>query len=140
MAQILNTKARDSLTKWLTINDDDKFTERIFFTVREMFTVVKNKIADKPTSQDHHDQHASHQELAIMLPRFDKVIRGVEDNRRKQNNSQNKVPSYNRRTRGYFNEPDFKIGSRHRVFTPEKLGYNSIVDGPAEVDTRAVKM
>ena len=42
--------------------------------------------------------------------------------------------------RNYFNEPDFKIGSRHRDFTPEKLGFNKIVDGPANVDTRAVKM
>jgi len=50
MSQILVPSARDSLSRWLTINDQDKFTGRIFFTVREMFTVVKNKLADKPTS------------------------------------------------------------------------------------------
>ena len=41
--------------------------------------------------------------------------------------------------RGYFNEPDFKIGSRHRDFTPGKIPYNPIVDGPADVDTSAIK-
>ena len=27
------------LSRWLTINDQDKFSSRIFYTVREMFTV-----------------------------------------------------------------------------------------------------
>ena len=107
-----------------------------------MFTVVKNKLADKPTSQDTHDQHASQQELYCVLPRFDKVMKAVEfDKRRKiMANSQTKVPSHNKGRRGYFKEPDFKIGSRHRDFTPDKLGYNRTIDGPADVDTRAIKM
>ena len=57
------------------INDQEKFTGRIFFTIREMYTVVKNRVADKPTS---HDTHATHGELSITLPRFDKVIKGLE--------------------------------------------------------------
>ena len=58
------------------------FTGRIFFTVREMFTVVKNKLADVPTSQEH---HASPAELAVSLPRFDKVILGISETKRRRN-------------------------------------------------------
>jgi len=50
-----------------------------------------------------------------------------------------KVPAVTRSRRGYFNEPDFKIGSRHRDFTPDRLPFNAIINGPANVDTRAVK-
>ena len=85
MSQILTPEARETLNRWLsTTNDQDKFTGRIFFTLREMFTVVKNKMADKPTSQDH---HASHAELSVALPRFDKVIMGMKDVQRKKMSS-----------------------------------------------------
>ena len=50
ISQILKPDIREMLNKWLAINDQDKFTGRIFFTVREMYTVVKNKLADLPTS------------------------------------------------------------------------------------------
>lgn len=65
------------------INDQDMFTGRIFFTVREMFTVVKNRLADIPTSQEH---HASYPELSVTLPRFDKVLKGITETKRKRNN------------------------------------------------------
>ena len=71
---------RETLNRWLMINDQDKFTGRIFFTIREMYTVVKNRMADKPTS---HDKHETHQELSVTLPRFDKVITGLNEQRRK---------------------------------------------------------
>ena len=79
IAQVLKPGIRDILNRWLTINDQEKFTGRIFFTVREMFTVVKNKLADVPTSQEH---HGSHDELKVMLPRFDKYIKDVNQKRR----------------------------------------------------------
>ena len=40
---------------------------------------------------------------------------------------------------GYFKEPDFKIGSRHRDFTPDRLPFNALIDGPANVNTSAIK-
>ena len=73
----------DILNRWLMINDQDMFTGRIFFTVREMFTVVKNRLADIPTSQEH---HASYPELSVTLPRFDKVLKGITETKRKRNN------------------------------------------------------
>ena len=81
-AQILKPHIQVILNRWLLINDQDKFTGRIFFTVRDMFTVVKSKLADVPTSQDH---HASHHELAVTMPRFDKVIQGIGETKRTRN-------------------------------------------------------
>lgn len=59
------------LSRWLTINDQEKFTSRIFFTIREMFTVVKTKLFDVPTSQE---THATHIDLKTEVPRFDKLV------------------------------------------------------------------
>ncbi len=99
-AQILKPAIRGYLTKWLQINDQDKFTGRIFFTVREMFTVVKNKLADVPTS---HENHASLERMNITLPRFDKIITGLNEKRRHHALSQTKVaPNANKRLKGYF--------------------------------------
>ena len=50
ISQVLKPNIVQMLSRWLTINDQEKFTERIFVTVREMFTVVKNLIADVPSS------------------------------------------------------------------------------------------
>ena len=50
ISQVLKPNITQMLSRWLTINDQEKFTERIFTTVREMYTVVKSMIADVPTS------------------------------------------------------------------------------------------
>jgi len=52
ISQILKPDVIRILSKWLMINDQDKFTGRIYFTVREMFTVVKNQMSELPTSHD----------------------------------------------------------------------------------------
>ena len=49
------------------------------------------------------------------------------------------MPIGHRRHKSYFKEPDFKIGSRHRDFTPDKIGFNPETDGAANVDTRALR-
>jgi len=69
IAQVLKPAIREMLTRWLKMNDQDKFTIRIFTTVREMYTVVKNQLADVSTS---HEFHASHQSLNTSVPRFDR--------------------------------------------------------------------
>lgn len=61
-SQILKPHVRDTLNSWLQMNDQDLFTGRIFFTVREMFTVVKSKLAEVPTSQEF---HATVQDLSV---------------------------------------------------------------------------
>jgi len=42
ISDILKADIVAILSKWLTINDQDEFTGRIYFTVREMYTVIKN--------------------------------------------------------------------------------------------------
>ena len=104
------------LSKWLLVNDQDKLTGRIFFTIREMFTCVKNQLADVGTSQDFHNSHV---ELNISLPRFDKVLHGIHADRVRRNNySEVKMASTmnKRRVNSYLDafSTDFKIGSKHR--------------------------
>ena len=50
IAQIIKPNIRNMISNWLKMNDQDKFTGRIFFTVRQMFTVVKSQLAEVPTS------------------------------------------------------------------------------------------
>ena len=57
MSQILQPNVIQILNRWLMINDQDKFTGRIYYTVREMFTTIKNQLHDVPTSQEHHAAH-----------------------------------------------------------------------------------
>ena len=45
-SQILKPEISQMLSKWLTVNDQDKLTGRIFFTVRDMYTCVKNQLAE----------------------------------------------------------------------------------------------
>mgnify|MGYP007095114376 CR=1 FL=1 len=123
------------------LNDQEKLTGRIFFTVREMFTNVKNQLAEMPTSQEN---HASHNELKYTLPRFDKVLHGIHADRVRRNNystSEVKNGNATRRAKSYFSTTvsDFKIGSKHRDFTPAKLKLNPVIEGSPGVDTRNVK-
>ena len=122
-SQILKPRIITLLSNWLTLNDQDKLTGRIFFTIREMYTNVKSQLADVPTSQEH---HASHTELNITLPRFDKVLHSIHADRvrRNQNYSETKMmPTSHRRVKSYFapKVQDFKIGSKHRHYTPGKI-------------------
>ena len=100
-----------------------------------MYTVVKNKLADVPTSQEH---HASNPELQVTLPRFDKVLQGITEGKRKRNNgySQSRIP--NRRIKSYFETPDFKVGYA-RDYTPNRLNPSIKYEGSPGVDTSAAK-
>jgi len=101
------------LNRWLEMNDQDKFTERVFVTVREMYTLVKNLLADVPTSQDH---HATHIELEATPVRFDKII--VTHSERRRINSMGcpvlASDIRGRAKKSYFAAVDYKLGSRHR--------------------------
>ena len=50
--EILLPEVVSILTNWLTINDQDMFTGRIYFTIREMYTVIKNQIATITTNHE----------------------------------------------------------------------------------------
>ena len=83
IASILKPAVRQILNRWLEINDQDKFTGRIYFTVREMFTVVRNSVADIPTS---HDSFIKGKPVA-KAPRFDMMITRLKEDQRKMNAS-----------------------------------------------------
>lgn len=130
------------LSRWLTINDQDKFTGRIFYTVREMFTVVKNQLADVPTSQE---MHAKHVDLTATPPRFDKMITDLSNKKRthasqmhREKLMQSGLP-LNRRTKSYFEEVEFKVGSRHTDKVNGRLDPGSVYLGPPMIDTKGFK-
>jgi len=52
IASILNQRTIAILDKWLKINDQDEYTGRIYFTVREMATVVKNQVSTATTARE----------------------------------------------------------------------------------------
>lgn len=126
------------LNRWLAMNDQDKFTERVFVTVREMYTLVKNLLADIPTSQDH---YATHSELEATPPRFDKILLAQSENRRLNSMGCPKLASEirGRRKKSYFAGVDYKLGSRHRDSDSYRLDPNNIYLGPPMIDTKTFK-
>lgn len=85
ISQILKPDVVQILNKWLMINDQDKFTGRIYATVREMFTVIKNQMAELPTS---HDIFATQKMIKeAKAPRFDKTITNLREEIRQRNQS-----------------------------------------------------
>jgi len=77
--KILKPHVAQTLNRWLEINDQDKFTGRIYFTVREMYTVVKNQVAEVPTS---HGSFLNEKQLA-KAPRFDQILTQLKETQRK---------------------------------------------------------
>lgn len=45
IANILKPHVAQCVERWLSINDVEEFTRRIYFTVREMYTIVRNQEA-----------------------------------------------------------------------------------------------
>lgn len=121
------------------MNDQDKFTERIFVTVREMYTLVKNMLADIPTSQDH---HAKHIELEATPPRFDKILSEQAEKRRLNALGCPKLAAEIRqgRMKSYFSGVDYKLGSHHRDNDRERLDPNNLYQGPTMIDTKSFKL
>ena len=146
-AQVLKPQIIAILSRWLAVNDQDRLTERIFNTTREMFTVIKNQLFDVPTSQG---IHAKHDELNCTLPRFDKMIKTIENDRvnkkhfiGKRSNSTTRAMQDvgGRRCKSYFETMDLKVGSRHEHHnaTNDSLDPNRTVLGGRFVDTMRSK-
>lgn len=81
IAKVLKPSVSEILNRWLLINDQDKFTGRIYFTVREMYTVVRNQVAEVPTS---HGSFIKEPKLADP-PRFDLMMTKLKEEQRKKN-------------------------------------------------------
>ena len=138
ISQVLKPNIVAMLSRWLTINDQEKFTERIFGTVREMYTVIKSLLAEVPTSQDHHSDHI---ELEATPPRFDKILLAQAERRRDNSKGDSTLSAdiRRRRTKSYFEAVDFKVGSRHRDNDPFRLDRKCLYLGPPMIDTKAFK-
>ena len=79
----------------------------------------------------------------MTLPRFDKVIQGIGETRRRGAASQIRNPNH-RRLKSYFDTDDFKIGSKHSFIpdsTPNKRNPLPGIhyEGSQMVDTVRVK-
>ena len=89
ISEVLKPEVVQIISKWLMINDQDKFTGRIYNTVREIFTVIKNQMAELPTS---HDIFATQKNIpSAKAPRFDKTITNLREEIRQRNQSLQKV-------------------------------------------------
>lgn len=99
-----------------------------------MFTVVRNSVADIPTS---HDSFIKGKPVA-KAPRFDMMITRLKEDQRKMNASQTRFDTKARdaRIKSYFETVDNKIGRRD--MTPNK--YSTIkYEGPPMIDTKQFK-
>ena len=59
------------IQRWLQTNTQEEFTARIYFTVREMYTVIKAHLPGRSTVQEELNWKKAELEKA---PRFDKLI------------------------------------------------------------------
>jgi hypothetical protein len=57
------------IEKWLLINDVDEFISKIYFTIRELFTLIRNQEVPNTTSSSFFTGKP-----AEKVPRFDKII------------------------------------------------------------------
>lgn len=138
--EILVPEASQILTRWLAINDQDMFTGRIYFTVREMYTVIKNQVAIVPTS---HDTFANASKLPGQdPPRFDKILQSIiTRNRNASCNTGKQLTELEKIKRYKF--VDIKIGSKeasylHPAMRESKYGPIRY-DGPPIIDIPAYK-
>ena len=69
---ILKPAAISCIENWLEINDVDDFRVRIFTTVRDMFTIIKNQDAIQ-SSVESQFQWVTYDE-SLKAPRIDKLI------------------------------------------------------------------
>lgn len=65
------------IDKWLRINDQEDFSRRIYLSLVELYTVVRNKVAVVPTTQDNFFKVAAYQ--GSEPPRFDLIERKFKD-------------------------------------------------------------
>lgn len=48
MSSILKANVAEYIGRWIKINDQDEFTGRIYFTLREIYTVIRNYAQTEP--------------------------------------------------------------------------------------------
>jgi len=65
------------IEKWISINNQDEFTKRIYFTIREINTMVKNAEPSSTTATNFFNGRKGDK-----VPRFDKMLATAKQNTR----------------------------------------------------------
>lgn len=89
ISSTLKPEITSILEKWIGINDQDEFTRRIFFTLREMFTIVKAQVAPNTTTGELFLQKKSYP--GSIPPRFDIMERTIKDEERNKSYNRNRL-------------------------------------------------
>jgi hypothetical protein len=79
--EILKPDVTRILSAWLQTNDQDLFTGRIFFTVREMYTVIKAQAASVSTSLERFQVQPKFQKGDPV--NYDQILKTIVAERRK---------------------------------------------------------
>jgi hypothetical protein len=72
IASILKPHVIQTIERWLAINDQEEFTKRIYYTVRDVFTIVRNQ--EPPVSLHKHEFDGTQVDEHAKPPRFDQLI------------------------------------------------------------------
>lgn len=72
ISSILKSHVTSYLDKWLSINDQEDYTGDIYFTIRALYTVIKNQEA--PISLSTQDFIGGKLDPNAKAPRYDKLI------------------------------------------------------------------
>ncbi len=57
------------LEKWITAENEEEFTARVFFTLRDMYTIIRGKMNFSTTQRDHFVDTPQYEQSKA--PRFD---------------------------------------------------------------------
>lgn len=69
ISKYMKESTKNYIEQWLKINDQDEFTKRIYFTLREIYTVVRNLEAPINSNKSFFTGRK-----AERVPRFDKIL------------------------------------------------------------------
>lgn len=72
ISSILKPHVVSTIERWLQVNDQDEFTKRIYYTVRDVFTIIRNQEA--PISLARHEFNGMPIDEHAKPPRFDQLI------------------------------------------------------------------
>jgi hypothetical protein len=76
IAQFIQPMAAQYIEKWISLNNQDEFTKRIYFTIREIHTIVRNLEASSTTAVNFYNGRK-----ADKVPRFDKILENAKYSR-----------------------------------------------------------
>jgi hypothetical protein len=89
IAQFIQPNAATYIEKWITLNNQDEFTKRIYFTIRDMHSIVRNLEPSSTTATNFFNGRK-----ADKAPRFDKILEAAKYSRDPKARSTNARDKY----------------------------------------------